>query len=83
MFANLIALHSKQYMYNVQLLCSCDRHLTKAMIFQKNSIVLYITILPYTNTGFTDKKEEKKFLIYKEIQMGAVEKLYMRKGFLI
>jgi hypothetical protein len=53
------------------------------MIFQKNSIVLYITILPYTNTGFTDKKEEKKFLIYKEIQMGAVEKLYMRKGFLI
>ncbi len=32
---------------------------------------------------FTDKKEKKIFLIYKEIQKGAVAKLYMRKGFLI
>jgi hypothetical protein len=31
----------------------------------------------------TDKKENKIFLIYKEIQMGAVTKSYMRKGFLI
>jgi hypothetical protein len=31
----------------------------------------------------TDKKENKIFLIYKEIQMGAVAKSYMRKGFLI
>jgi hypothetical protein len=31
----------------------------------------------------TDKKENKVFLIYKEIQMGAVAKSYMRKGFLI
>jgi hypothetical protein len=29
------------------------------------------------------KKENKIFLIYKEIQMGAGEKSYMRKGFLI
>ncbi len=31
----------------------------------------------------TDKKEKKIFLIYKEIQSGAVAKSYMRKGFLI
>jgi hypothetical protein len=31
----------------------------------------------------TDKKEKKIFLIYKEIHMGAVEKSYMRKGFLL
>ncbi len=31
----------------------------------------------------TDKKENKISLIYKEIQMGAVAKSYMRKGFLI
>ncbi len=33
--------------------------------------------------GYTDKKEKKIFLIVKKIQMGAVEKSYMRKGFLI
>jgi hypothetical protein len=31
----------------------------------------------------TDKKENKIFLIYREIQSGAVAKSYMRKGFLI
>jgi hypothetical protein len=31
----------------------------------------------------TDKKENKIFLIFKEIQMGAVAKSDMRKGFLI
>ncbi len=31
----------------------------------------------------TDKKENKIFLIYKEIQMGAVVKSYMRRGLLI
>ncbi len=31
----------------------------------------------------TDRKENEIFLIYKEIQMGAVAKSYMRKGFLI
>jgi hypothetical protein len=34
-------------------------------------------------TKHTDKKEKKIFLIYKEIQSGAVAKSYMRKGFLI
>jgi hypothetical protein len=32
---------------------------------------------------YTDKKENKISLIYREIQMGAVAKSYMRKGFLI
>jgi hypothetical protein len=32
---------------------------------------------------YTDKKENKILLIYKEIQSGAVEKSYMRKGLLI
>jgi hypothetical protein len=32
---------------------------------------------------YTNKKENKIFLIYKEIQSGAVAKSYMRKGFLI
>jgi hypothetical protein len=31
----------------------------------------------------TDKKENLIFLIYNEIQSGAVAKSYMRKGFLI
>jgi hypothetical protein len=33
--------------------------------------------------GHTDKKENKIFPICKQIQSGAVAKLYMRKGFLI
>ncbi len=32
---------------------------------------------------YTDRKENQIFLIYKEIQSGAVAKSYMRKGFLI
>ena len=35
------------------------------------------------NKLYTDKKENKIFLIYEEIQSGAVAKSYMRKGFLI
>jgi hypothetical protein len=35
------------------------------------------------NCYYTDKKESQIFLIYKEIQSGAVAKSYMRKGFLI
>ncbi len=31
----------------------------------------------------TDKKENKIFLVYKEIQMGVVAESYMWKGFLI
>jgi hypothetical protein len=33
--------------------------------------------------GHTDKKENKTFLKYKDIQMGSGAKSYMRKGFII
>ncbi len=33
--------------------------------------------------SYTDKKENKIFLIYKEIESAAVAKSYMRRGFLI
>ncbi len=33
--------------------------------------------------SYTDKKRIWNFLIYKEIQMGAVAKSHMRKGFLL
>jgi hypothetical protein len=36
-----------------------------------------------THSACTDKKENKIFLIYKEIQMGLGAKSYMRKDFLI
>ncbi len=49
---------------------------------------MYISFsqLQWNNTpsvSYTDKKENQIFLIYKEIQSGAVAKSYMRKGFLI
>ncbi len=37
----------------------------------------------FTHANYTDKKENQIFLIYREIQSGAVPKSYMRKGFLI
>jgi hypothetical protein len=33
--------------------------------------------------GYTGKKENQIFLIYKEIQRGSFAKTYMRKGFLL
>jgi hypothetical protein len=44
-----------------------------------------IPFLSLFTTGYTDNKENiiLIFLIYKKIQMGAVAKSYMRKGFLI
>jgi hypothetical protein len=39
--------------------------------------------VPMGHGRYTDKKENQIFLIYKEIQSGAVAKSYMRKGFLI
>ncbi len=37
----------------------------------------------HTTTNYTDKKENQSFLMYKEIQSGAVAKSYMRMGQLI
>ncbi len=38
---------------------------------------------PHLAGEYSDKKEKKIFLIYKEFQMGSGAKSYMRKGFLI
>ncbi len=46
------------------------------------AINLWNTVMPLCYT-YTHKKENKIFLIYREIQSGAVAKSYMRKGFLI
>ena len=41
-------------------------------------------MLTYCIISYTDKKRERKiFLIYREIQIGAVAKSYMRKGSLL
>jgi hypothetical protein len=39
--------------------------------------------IPMNLAVYTDKKEIKIFLIFKEIQSGAVAKSYMRKGILM
>jgi hypothetical protein len=46
---------------------------------QRKEIYLIISALVL----LTDKKENQTFLIYREIQSGAVAKSYMRMGFLI
>ncbi len=42
-----------------------------------------ITFIGLDDAQYTDKKEKKIFLKYKEIQNGAVAKSYTTKGFLI
>jgi hypothetical protein len=37
----------------------------------------------YKSVGYTDKKENQIFLIYKEIQSGGVAQSYMTNGLLI
>ncbi len=51
--------------------------------FFKCWLVFVLLCAQSTHVLYTDKKENKIFLIYKEIQSGAVAKLYLRKGFLI
>ncbi len=51
---------------------------------QKSKISWHCTFKVTVKVGVcTNKKENKIFLIYKEIQNGAVAKSYVRKGFLI
>ncbi len=40
------------------------------------------TVYVFTSKGHTDKKGNKIFHIYKEIQIGSGAKSYVRKGFL-
>ncbi len=42
----------------------------------------YLLVFLLSVLVYTDKKENKSFLIYKEIQMESGAKSYMRKGFL-
>jgi hypothetical protein len=52
----------------------------------KNTVYAKASTLGSTliySISYTDKKEKKIFLIYEEIQNGAVAKSYMRKDFLI
>jgi hypothetical protein len=48
-----------------------------------NCAIFYRTIMKVQLNLYTDKKENKIFLMYREIQMGSGAKSYMRKGFLI
>jgi hypothetical protein len=44
---------------------------------------MHVLLAIFYSTLYTDKKENKIFLIYKEIQSGAVEKSHMTNGLLI
>jgi hypothetical protein len=48
-----------------------------------NPLVYVICFATIILCLYNDKKENKIFLICKEIQMGSDAKLYLRKGFLI
>jgi hypothetical protein len=58
---------------------------THSLFFQNIISCTYICAFNriFSFSIYTDRKENQIFLIYKEIQSGAVEKSYMRKGFLI
>jgi hypothetical protein len=67
---------------NIQGLLLISKHSIKS----KNSVSCVYFLRTYTeeDLGFnTDKKENKSFLINREIYMGSGAKSYMRKGFLI
>ncbi len=51
-------------------------------IFPLVEVIFYIGISHQKELGYTDKKNQI-FLIYKEIQNGAVAKSYMTNGLLI
>jgi hypothetical protein len=48
-----------------------------------NESLVFFTGYVLMMQGYTDKKENKLFLIYEEIQNGAVAKSYMTNGLLI
>jgi hypothetical protein len=67
-----VTLSLKRQATNQFFTVSLPRYIVRASVQMFNYIVIN-----------TDKKENKVFLIFKEIQIGAVAKSYMRKGFLI
>jgi len=46
-------------------------------------VLHFPTFIAIVVCAYTDKKENQIFLIYEEIQSGAVAKSYIRKGFLV
>jgi hypothetical protein len=52
-------------------------------VFTHQKVRDYISICVENPLSYTDKKEKKILIIYKEIQNGAVAKSYMTNGFLI
>jgi hypothetical protein len=62
-----------------------DKYITYSLRVVYMVLLKSTLILPPTHPVrvYTDKKENKVFLIYKEIQMGSGAKSYLRKGFLI
>ncbi len=51
--------------------------------FDLSTRILVTAFIAIQLVYYTDKKENNIFLIYKEIQSGAVAKSYVRKGFLL
>ncbi len=67
-------------------LCSLSASTPCCTVFNSTtSMSTYATVDAFLTSLYlrTDKKENQIFLIYKEIQSGAVAKSYMWKGFLI
>ncbi len=58
---------------------SSKGHIVQGKTFADTSVEDGYSIVPI----YTDKKENQIFLIFKEIQRGALAKSYMRKGILI
>jgi hypothetical protein len=56
-----------------------------SIAYSKNNNEKFLNRVPWRGTSliYTDKKENKIFLIDKEIQKGAVAKSYMTNGLLI
>ncbi len=54
-------------------------HIQKKMVFKN----CFLSAQKKHTYIYTDRNEDKIFLIHKEIQTGAVAESYMRKGFLI
>ncbi len=55
----------------------------KVIVPQKNYVPQFLKQRDINSYRCTDKKENQIFLIYKEIQNGAIAKSYMTNGLLI
>ncbi len=79
MALHLIPYKFCKYMWKILQLSWSEMSWESTILETESDLLLFSKILE----GYTDKKENQIFLIYKEVQSGAVAKSYMRKGFLI